>query len=93
MKLAIKDLINSTRGKYVFSILLGIGLASLFRKACESRNCMVFKAPTLDNIKNKIFGHNNKCYNFNEQSTSCTRNSNINNTNTGENITLDIHTE
>ena len=71
MKLTLKDLINSTRGKYIFSILLGFGLASLFRKACSSRNCLVFKAPTLDSIKDKIFGYNNKCYTFTEQSSTC----------------------
>ena len=86
MKIVLKDLVNSTRGKYVFSILLGLGLATLFRKACESKNCLVFKAPTLDNIKGKIFGHNNKCYKFKEESTTC-------NTNNANNISLDIHTE
>jgi len=71
MKIALKDLINSSRGKYVFSILLGLGLASLFRKACSSRNCLVFKALSLEKIKNKIFGYNNKCYKFEDKGTSC----------------------
>jgi len=78
MKLALKDLINSTRGKYAFSILLGLGLATLFRKACSSRNCLTFKAPSLDKIKGKIFGHNNKCYNFEDKSTSCNNDNTIN---------------
>jgi hypothetical protein len=74
MKFALKELLNSTRGKYVFSILLGIGLASLFRKACSNRNCLVFKAPSLDKIKNKIFNYNNKCYKFKDKGTSCVNN-------------------
>ena len=85
MRVALKDLINSPRGKILFSILLGLGLASLFRKACSSRNCLVFKAPTLDNIKGKIFGHDSKCFKFDEQSTTCSNDKN--------NVTLDIHTE
>lgn len=71
MKFALKELLNSTRGKYVFSILLGIGLASLFRKACSNRNCLVFQAPSLDKINNKIFNFNNKCYKFENKSASC----------------------
>ena len=71
MKFNLKDLINSARGKAVFSILLGLGLATLFRKACNNRNCLVFKAPSFSNIKDKIFNYNNKCYNYKEQSTSC----------------------
>jgi len=63
--------IHTARGKYLFSILLGFGLATLFRKSCNSRNCLIFKAPNLDNIKDKIFNHNNKCYQFNEESTNC----------------------
>ena len=76
MKYSLKDIINSSRGKYVFSILLGIGLASLFRKACSSRNCLVFKAPSLEKIKDKIFGYNNKCYKFEDKGTSCQKNDN-----------------
>uniref|UniRef100_A0A6C0AY67 Uncharacterized protein n=1 Tax=viral metagenome TaxID=1070528 RepID=A0A6C0AY67_9ZZZZ len=76
MKLVLKDFINSYRGKLVFSLLLGLGLASLFRKACNSRNCLVFKAPPLEKIKGKIFGYNGKCYKFTEESVSCNDSSN-----------------
>ena len=71
MKFFLKELINSTRGRYVFSLLLGLGLATLFRKACTSRNCLVFKAPSLEEIKKNIFGYNNKCYKFEEKNITC----------------------
>mgnify|MGYP003991647607 CR=1 FL=1 len=74
MKFALKELLNSTRGKYALSLILGFGLASLFRKACSSRNCLVFKAPPLDKIKNKVFGFNNKCYKFEDKGVSCNMN-------------------
>ena len=69
-------MINSSRGRAVFSILLGLGLATLFRKACNNRNCLVFKAPSFSNIKDKIFSYNNKCYNYKERSISCQENKN-----------------
>lgn len=72
MKIPIKEIINSQRGKYLISILLGLGLATIFREACKSRNCLIFKAPSLDKIKDKVFGYNKKCYKFIERSTSCT---------------------
>ena len=71
MKLNLKELINSNRGKMVFSFILGLGLATLFRKACNSRNCLVFKAPDLDSIKGKVFGHNKKCFKYEEEIVSC----------------------
>ena len=87
----IVKFINSTNGKYILSILLGLGLATLFRKACNSRNCLVFKAPDLDKIKGKIFNHDNKCYEFHEESTSCTNPSLKNGINYDNgNILLDI---
>ena len=69
--LHLKQIINSVRGKYVLSLLLGLGLATLFRKACKDRNCLVFKAPKITDIKNKIFGYDNKCYEYNEKNTTC----------------------
>ena len=82
MNLDIKRIINSERGKIVFSILLGLGLSTIFRQSCKSNKCLIFKAPTLDQIKNKIFNYNNKCYKFIEKSISCTRPSSV---------LLDIH--
>jgi len=74
MKNAIQRLVNSKHGVYVFSIILGLGLASLFRKACSSRNCLVFKAPSLDTIKNSVYRFNNKCYKFTENAVTCKKN-------------------
>ena len=71
MTFYLKNVINSTRGKIVFSIILGLGLASLFRQSCKSNNCLIFKIPNLDKIEDKVFNHNNKCYTFNSSSINC----------------------
>lgn len=71
MQVNLKEIINSSRGRILCSILLGLGLATLFRKACNKRNCLVFKAPPFNNIKNRVFSYNDKCYEYKEQSTSC----------------------
>ena len=34
--------VNTKYGKIIISIILGIGLASIFRKSCDSRNCIIF---------------------------------------------------
>ena len=47
----LKRLIYSDVGRIVISIILGLGLATLFRKVCKERDCLVFHAPKLD--KNK----------------------------------------
>lgn len=67
----IRRLIYSPFGKYVISMLLGIGLASLFRKACQDRNCLKFVAAPMSKIKNQVFKYNDTCYTFENKAESC----------------------
>lgn len=70
----LRRLIYSTPGKYIISILLGLGLATLFRRACKERDCLIFRAPSLEKIKGKIFKFENKCYSFSENAQACNNN-------------------
>lgn len=67
----IAQSLHSSKGRIIISIILGLGLASLFRKVCNDRNCMVFKGPSMDEIKNNTYEYNNKCYNFKSKSMKC----------------------
>ena len=67
----LRRLIYSDVGKIIISILLGLGLATLFRKVCNDRNCIIFKAPNVEKIKNQIFKFDNKCYKFSEKIEKC----------------------
>ena len=60
-------------GRMILSIILGIGLASLFRKSCESRNCLIFHAPSFKEINENVYKYNNKCYKFKEHSVRCNK--------------------
>ena len=73
----IKRLLHGKYSKYAISVILGIGLATLFRKACNSRNCLVFYAPPIEKINNQIFKYNDKCYTFKSNATSCDKNKKI----------------
>ena len=78
-KKGLQKIIDSSSSQYIVSILLGIGLASLFRKSCQNRNCIVFKAPSNQKIQDKIFKFDDKCYTFISESISCnTHNKQIN---------------
>ena len=67
----IRRLIYSRYGSVIISIILGFGLASLFRKVCRERNCLKFMGAPLHKIKNQIFEFNDKCYLFEEKATTC----------------------
>ena len=73
----IKRLLHGKYSKYVISMILGIGLATLFRKACNSRNCLVFKAPSMEKINNQVFKYNDKCYTFKSSAQTCDKNKKI----------------
>ena len=77
MNRIIKRLFYGKFSKYLVSIILGLGLASLFKRACEGKNCMIFKAPEFDKIKGKVFKYNDKCYKFKEQTKTCDSNKKI----------------
>ncbi len=66
-----KRILQDKKSKYIISIILGLGLASLFRKACHDRNCIVFKGASIDKVKDKVFSFENKCYSFEPTSVSC----------------------
>ena len=68
---------HSETGKVMLSIILGLGLASLFRKVCKDKNCMVFKAPPLEETAGKTFRHDDKCYQYKPVSTRCDKNKKI----------------
>lgn len=73
----LKRLIYSDVGRIVISIILGLGLATLFRRVCRERNCLVFHAPQMNKIKGQIFKFKDKCYQFKEEIEKCDDNKKI----------------
>ena len=67
----LEKLVHSTTGKYIMSILLGFGLASLFRTMCKDKNCIAFYAPALEEVDEKIYKHGGKCYLYQGVPTKC----------------------
>ena len=59
-----KRLLHSSLGKIIISILIGLGLATLFRKVCNDKNCLTFKGPILGDIDGKIYKHGEKCFSY-----------------------------
>ena len=73
----IRRLIYGKYSPYVISVILGVGLSCMFRRVCKERNCLVYKAPSLDKIEGKIYQYNNKCYNFTHAAQTCNSNKKI----------------
>lgn len=69
--LDLKRLLHSKIGSAFISIILGLGLASLFRKSCDSKECYKFTGPKFSAIEKKVFKFNDECYRFDPNAHSC----------------------
>lgn len=65
----LQRLLNSKTGKIVLSIILGFGLATLFRKVCTDKNCIVFNGPVIS--EEDIYKYDEKCLKYSMESTTC----------------------
>jgi len=58
-------------GMNILSILLGLGLSSLFKMSCDNRSCLVFKAAVLKD--NNVVKYGDKCYEATEKIEHCNK--------------------
>ncbi len=65
----IKKFVTSKSGVTLLSIILGLGLASIFKMSCDNRSCIVYEAP--DFSDKKIMKYNDKCYEPKEKIEKC----------------------
>ena len=67
----LNRLLNTETGKAFVTILLGLGLASLFRRVCNEDKCLNFNGPILDEVEGKIFKSGDKCYKYEPSQAKC----------------------
>lgn len=67
----MKIILENKIGKIIISIILGLGLSSIFRKVCSNNNCIVIKGPDPDKIVGQIFRYDNKCFKYKPVTTKC----------------------
>lgn len=73
----ISKFVHTDSGRLFMSIILGLGLATIFRASCKGKNCIIYDAPPLNEIKDKTFKINNKCYKFEPSLVKCNPNKQI----------------
>ena len=70
----IQNIIKSMHTKFgqiVISIILGIGLASLFRRTCNEKECYQFQSPKTSEVESTTYLHGGACYKFNAETRKC----------------------
>ena len=66
-----KRLLNTWLGRFFISVILGLGIACLFRKVCNDKNCLIFNGPILSEMDDKIYKYGEKCYTYTVTPTTC----------------------
>lgn len=74
MPVNMDRLLYGTYSKYIFSIILGFGLATMFRKVCNDKNCLRFVGPRIKEVDDKVYQFNKSCYKFKPKAVSCSKN-------------------
>ena len=67
----VKRLIYTDNGQMFISILLGLGLASIFRTACNKRGCIIFRHADIADIDGQTYKTGNKCYRYDMHQEKC----------------------
>jgi hypothetical protein len=67
----LKRFFQTETGRIIISILLGLGLATLFKRTCQGIGCLNFQPPSLEDIKNKKYKYGNSCFKYVLNSEKC----------------------
>jgi hypothetical protein len=77
IQLNITNLIRSGTGRVIISVILGIGLATLFQTVCKNKNCITFNGPVISEVDGKIYEFADLCYKYELKTTHCDANKQI----------------
>lgn len=67
----LSKFVHSVTGRYVMSILLGFGLATLFRQACIGSGCTTYNAPPVKEIDDQTYKFDDACYKIQKTAVKC----------------------
>ena len=67
----VDRLFKTETGKVILSLILGLGIAGLFRRACTNSKCVKYVFPKYEEVENQVFRYNDKCYKLKKVSEKC----------------------
>ena len=69
----IENLYKTKTGRYLISIILGLGISALFRKVWNDMDFIIVKGPPTSEILGHVFEFDSKCYKYRVKNTSCNK--------------------
>lgn len=67
----VSSLLNDRLGAIIISVILGLGLAAIFRATCHGDNCVVIHGPPRDQIDKHSYRIDDQCYKYSSYAVGC----------------------
>ena len=64
-------LLESNVGRIILSIILGFGLATIFKKVCKDNSCIIVKGPKTEETSKYYYKIDSDCYKYTPVATQC----------------------
>jgi hypothetical protein len=67
----VRGLLEDSTGAILVSVLLGLGLAALFRRVCTGDSCVIIKAPGKAEVAGHVYRIADDCYKYTPYTVPC----------------------
>lgn len=64
-------MLETKTGVILVSVILGLGLSAIFRKACKDNRCIVIKGPPMKDIQQFTYKLDDQCFKYTPVVTDC----------------------
>lgn len=62
---------KTSGGSALISAVLGLGLATVFRRACAGGGCFVVSGPSIEHVTGSVWELDDKCYRYSAVPAMC----------------------
>ena len=69
----VKKMLRDKFGSIMISVILGLGLAAMFRRACSGDGCIVVKPPNHKEIDEYVYKIDKSCFKYTPNLVPCRR--------------------
>jgi hypothetical protein len=65
------EFLHSKHFNTIFSFILGIGIMALLKPMCHGNNCVIQRAPPVEEVNKVTYQLGAKCYQFRSEPVDC----------------------
>lgn len=71
IEILFDKLLHTDVGQVTVSIILGFGLAALFRRVCKGNNCILIQGPPMEEVIKTTYTIDGDCFRYTPVPTKC----------------------